>query len=93
MHRREFLQRSAFVGAAAWAGVMAGGCSTGARNRSIARRVKPFELEEMTVAELQRDMASGRFTAAGLVESYRRRIGEIDQNGPRLRAEIGRAHV
>lgn len=51
-------------------------------------RVKPFELEEMTVAGLQRGMASGRFTAAILTESYRRRIGEIDQHGPRLKAVI-----
>lgn len=52
MHRRTFLQRSALLGAAAWAAVMAGGCSTLTRGRSAAPRVKPFALEEMTVAEL-----------------------------------------
>ena len=88
MHRRQFLQRSALLGTAAWAGVLGGGCSTGARNRALAPRVKSFELEEMTVAELQRGMASGRFTAAGLVECYRRRIGEVDRSGPRLQAVI-----
>ena len=88
MHRRAFLQRSALLGTAACAGVLAGGCSTATGDRIAAPRVKSFELEEMTVAELQRGMASGRFTAAGLVESYLQRISEIDQHGPRLKAVI-----
>jgi amidase len=50
--------------------------------------VKPFELEEMTVLELQRGMESGRFTSAGLVERYQRRITEVDQHGPRLKSVI-----
>jgi amidase len=33
-------------------------------------------------------MASGRFTAAALVERYRQRINEIDQHGPCLKAVI-----
>ena len=77
MHRREFLQRSARLSAAAWAGVMAGGCSSTTRGRSAAPRVKSFELEEMTVVELQRGMESGRFTAAGLVEKSTTRMPAI----------------
>jgi amidase len=50
--------------------------------------VNPFELEEMTVAELQRGMDSMRFTATSLVKSYCRRISEIDQHGPRLNTVI-----
>ena len=88
MHRREFLQQSALLGAAAWVGATAVGCSSVARGRSAAPRVKSFELEEMTVAGLQRGLASGRFTATGLVQSYRQRISEIDQRGPRLNAVI-----
>jgi amidase len=88
MNRREFLQQSALLGAAACCGVKAGGCSTATQDTPRATRVKPFELEEMTVVELQRGMVSGRFTAAGLVESYRRRISEIDQRGPKLRSVI-----
>lgn len=88
MHRRAFLQRSALLGTAACAGVLAGGCSTTTGDKIAAPRVKSFELEEMTVVELQRGMASRRFTAAGLVESYLQRISEIDQHGPRLKAVI-----
>ena len=88
MHRREFLQRSAVLSAAAFAGIVTGGCSTTPRGRSATPRVKPFELEEMTVVELQRGMESGRFTAAGLVGMYQRRISEVDQHGPRLNSII-----
>jgi amidase len=88
MHRREFLQHSALMGVAACAGFSAGGCSVAPRGRSTASRVKPFELEEMTVLELQRGMESGRFTAANLVEKYQQRILEIDQQGPRLKSVI-----
>ncbi len=43
-----------------------------------------FELEEATIAELQAGMRSGKYTARKLVELYLRRIGELDQSGPRL---------
>src|SRR5690349_21528847 len=88
MHRREFLKRSALLSAAACSGVVAGGCSTTARGRSAAPRVKPFELEEMTVVELQRGMESGRFTSTGLAEMYHQRIIEVDLHGPRLKSVI-----
>ena len=45
-------------------------------------------LEETTVVELQRGIASGRFTAASLVRDYLKRIEEVDSNGPRLKAVI-----
>ena len=40
------------------------------------------------MAELQRGMASGRFTAAALVRHYLKRIAEVDRKGPRLKAVI-----
>jgi amidase len=67
---------------------MVGGCSTGKGGRANAPKVKSFALEEMPVAELQRGMTSGRFTAAGLVKVYQQRINEIDQRGPRLNTII-----
>ncbi len=56
--------------------------------RTSAPRVEPFELEEMSVQYLQLGMARGRFTAASLVQRYLRRIRELDQHGPQLRAVI-----
>jgi amidase len=47
-----------------------------------------FELDELTVAELQQAMASGKYTARQLVDLYVRRIEEIDRRGPTLRSVI-----
>ena len=67
--------------------VAAPGCSTTLAGRS-AGRVRPFELEETTLADMRRGMATGRFTAAGLAKTYLRRIDEVDRNGPRLNSVI-----
>jgi amidase len=50
--------------------------------------VKPFELDEITIAELQEGMQSGRFTARSLVEKYSARIEEIDKHGPAVNSII-----
>ncbi|HWP47413.1 MAG TPA: amidase [Candidatus Limnocylindrales bacterium] len=47
-----------------------------------------FELEEVTIAQLQEGMKTGKYTARSIVEMYLKRIEEIDQNGPRLRSVI-----
>ena len=47
-----------------------------------------FELDELTVADLQRAMTSGKYTARQLVDLYVRRIEEIDRRGPTLRSVI-----
>ena len=53
-----------------------------------AQEPQRFELDEMTVAQLQQAMASGKYTARRLVELYTRRIEEIDRRGPTLRSVI-----
>ena len=50
--------------------------------------VKPFELDEITITELQDGMKSGKFTARSLVEKYLARIDEIDKRGPAVNAII-----
>src|SRR6266478_1500171 len=45
-----------------------------------------FELEEVTVAELQAGMASGRYTARRIVEQYLERIAAMDRTGASLHA-------
>jgi len=50
--------------------------------------VKPFELDEITIPEMQDGMKSGKFTARSLVEKYRARIDEIDKRGPAVNAII-----
>lgn len=47
-----------------------------------------MQLEEVTIAELQRAMTSGQITARRLAELYLERIQQIDQQGPRLRSVV-----
>jgi amidase len=53
-----------------------------------AKDVAPFELDEMTLADLQDAMRSGKFTSRGLVSRYLARIAEIDKAGPAINAVI-----
>jgi amidase len=46
---------------------------------SSAAEVKPFDLEEITISELQEGMKSGKFTAKSLVQKYVARIEDIDK--------------
>jgi amidase len=50
--------------------------------------VKPFELDEITIAELQDGLKAGQFTARSLVEKYTARIEEIDKAGPAVNSVI-----
>ena len=47
-----------------------------------------FDLEEATVADLQKRMETGQDTARSLVDKYLARIAEIDAAGPSLRSVI-----
>ncbi len=49
-----------------------------------AQEIRPFELDEITIADLQDGMKSGKFTARSLVEKYSARIAEIDKQGPAI---------
>jgi amidase len=65
--------------------VLSSNCVREDRGTAVATA---FELEEMSVAELQDAMASGRYTSRQLVERYLERIDEIDRNGSTLRSII-----
>jgi len=47
-----------------------------------------FPLEEVTAAQLQDDMTSGRYTARQIAALYLERIEQIDRSGPALHAVI-----
>ena len=49
---------------------------------------RPFALEDVGVAELQRSMTSGATTSRALVEQYLTRIAAVDRTGPALRSII-----
>jgi amidase len=50
--------------------------------------VQPFELDEITISDLQDGMKSGKFTARSLVEKYSSRIDDVDQRGPAINSVI-----
>jgi amidase len=81
--RRSFLESSLKLGAASLAlPALAQAAAAGAPD------VKPFELDELTISELQDGMTSGKFTARALAEKYLARIAEIDQGAPALHSVI-----
>jgi amidase len=50
--------------------------------------INPFELDEITIPELQDGMKAGKFTARSLAEKYLGRIDELDKRGPAVNAII-----
>jgi len=48
----------------------------------------PFDLEEVSIAELSEGMKSGKYTARSVAESYLSRIQQIDKSGPALNSII-----
>jgi amidase len=53
-----------------------------------AFHLRRFEWEEATIGDLQAALAKGRQTAVSLVRAYLRRIEDLNQRGPALRAVI-----
>jgi amidase len=49
---------------------------------------RPFDLEEASIAVLQRRMETGQETARSLTEKYLARIDAVDRGGPELRSII-----
>jgi len=85
LSRRDFVQ---YAGAGALATVVRPptvAAPAGAVPRSIAPA--PFELEEITLAQLQDGLKSGKYTSRRLCQVYLARIEEIDRRG-QLRAVI-----
>jgi amidase len=55
---------------------------------TTATTVAAFDLEEATIADLQKRMESGRDTARSIVDKYLARIEAIDRQGPALHSVI-----
>ena len=76
MKRRNFLQTTATVLAVA------------VTKPTAAFTPPAFELEELTIPDLQQGMQSGKYSARSLVEKYTDRINDIDKKGPTLKSVI-----
>ncbi|PYX75432.1 MAG: amidase [Acidobacteria bacterium] len=86
--RRKFLQSAVNASAAAAVYPALGAAREITPAKPVTSDVKPFELDEITLPELQDGMKSGKFTARALVEKYTARIDEIDKRGPAVNAII-----
>ena len=62
--------------------------STVAAGSGGSSPIPPFELDEISVDELQQNMESGERTARSITELYLGRINEMDRQGPELRSII-----
>src|SRR5262249_6984088 len=75
-------------GAAGCAVAFVNPSSTTALNHNNAAPTPEFELDEMSITELQKHLQSSRYSARSLLEKYLDRIKDIDKNGPRLNSVI-----
>ncbi|MFN8574864.1 MAG: amidase [Gemmatimonadaceae bacterium] len=80
MQRRDFL-RNGLVAGAMLAGSGSRMASLGTPPQATTRPVPEFELDEATIQQLQRRLATGELTARRLTELYLARIQEIDRPG------------
>ena len=78
-NRRRFLQASAMAIVAP---------ALGSSSAAASQTLKPFELEETTIADLQEAMKAGKYTARQVAEMYLARIEAVDKNGPAINSVI-----
>jgi amidase len=82
MKRRQFLESAVVASVVALTGPSAA--------FNLTRSLPPddFELEEMTITQLQQAMTSGRFSSRSLVSKYLEHIGDIDRDGSKLNSVL-----
>lgn len=86
MKRRRFLKTSAAGCALAFVEPV----STFAKAKAVSApaTAPAFELEEMSISEMQQALQSGKYSSRSLVEKYVDRINDVDKRGPALNSVI-----
>lgn len=89
MKRRHFIVSSALA-ASALPSIITGSCQNFSADNGNGDQpgADSFEINEVTIEELQQKMEKGEYTSRKLVERYLARIKEIDQQGIKLNAVI-----
>ena len=87
--RRSFLETS-LIGAVTSVAIpaLAGARAMAPTPSPRAAQVPAFELDEVTIAELQQGMKSGKYSAHSIAEKYLARIDALDKKGPAINALI-----
>jgi amidase len=89
--RRRFLQASLLGGVAVAAAPLRQpglAATRGDANVPEPAPVPRFELDEITIGELQDGMKSGKFSARSIAEKYLLRIAAVDKSGPHVNSVI-----
>jgi amidase len=89
--RRKFLRAGLIGGVAAAAATAVEPRGAYALERSVPARpdeVSSFEFDEVTIADLQDAMKSGKHTAHSIMGKYLARIDQIDKQGPAINSII-----
>jgi len=88
MHRRNFLKTGSIAGITLSA--LSINACTPATKKSVTDTPANdnFELNEVTVAQLQEYMKSGKYSSHAITQLYLTRINDLDKNGPKLNAII-----
>jgi amidase len=87
MKRRDFLQTSA-LGCALAMAAPASTLAIETRREKTPTTTPAFELDEVTITDLQEGLKSGKFSSRSLVEKYLDRISEVDKKGPAVNSVI-----
>src|SRR4030095_183667 len=94
INRRDFIKKGSAAGIVfAGAGIVSCQSPAGeaAKDMNTARGndvVDDFELDEITIDQLQQKMQSGEYTSKSITEMYLKRIETIDKDGPALNSVI-----
>ncbi|MBA4410775.1 MAG: amidase [Bacteroidota bacterium] len=87
MKRRNFFKTAA-LGGGTLALAPLGSCVQTTTQTNVPENYADFELNEITIAQLQEKMNSGALSSAKITQKYLDRIEQIDKKGPELRAVI-----
>src|SRR4051794_10430683 len=87
MQRRKFLKNSSIAGLTISSFFSIKGTAKG-QNKDENISPDSFELNEITIDDLQQKMRSGKYTSRSITEMYLKRIEAIDKNGPKLNSVI-----
>lgn len=87
MKRRDFLQKTA-AGCVVAIATPASALAIEKREPEVTTAPPAFELDELTISDLQQALQSGKYSSRSLVEKYTDRINDIDKKGPTLNSVI-----
>ncbi len=89
MKRRDFIKGTA-TGSTVFAFTGLTNCNQQTKENDLKsqEKVKPFELDELSISDLQEKMETGELSALKITKMYLYRINEIDKKGPALNSII-----